>query len=273
MIIDSQVHAYERDHPGRPWRGHSHGMLEATGEQVAAEMDAAGVDAAVLVSMFSVYRYDASYAVSVREAFPSRFALVKPVDFADPAVEEVIDDWARTDGAVGVRIIQLPDAPADAGLSRALAAAARRGLPVNLLSFDRLAEIGALARRFPDCQLIVDHLGLRPAVRPPVPPNLFDRLPEVLALAAFDNIALKISGAGALSSREYPFPDIWDPLWRIFDAFGFERCLWGTDFTRAIALLNYKQAVDAFLDHARFSAGERDTLMGGALQKIYDWRP
>jgi alpha-ketoglutarate-dependent 2,4-dichlorophenoxyacetate dioxygenase len=41
-----------------------------------------------------------------------------------------------------------------------------------------------------------------------------------------------------LSKEPYPFPDIWDPLFRIFDAWGFDRCLWGTDWTRAFAVVH-----------------------------------
>ena len=42
-IIDSQVHAYERDHPGRPWVGTLVGPAEVTGDQMAAAMDEVGV--------------------------------------------------------------------------------------------------------------------------------------------------------------------------------------------------------------------------------------
>src|SRR3954469_10962372 len=61
--LDSQVHAYERNHPGRPWAGVLHGPAEVTGDQMVAAMDAVSVDGAVLVSPFSMYRYDASYAL------------------------------------------------------------------------------------------------------------------------------------------------------------------------------------------------------------------
>ena len=61
-ILDSQVHAYERNHPGRPWIGTLYGPPEVTGDQLVAAMDAVGVDGAILVSPFSMYRYDASYA-------------------------------------------------------------------------------------------------------------------------------------------------------------------------------------------------------------------
>ena len=83
-ILDSQVHAYERNHPGRPWVGTLQGPAEVTGDQMVAAMDAVGVDGAILVSPFSMYRYDASYALEVYAAHPGRFGLVKPVDPTDP---------------------------------------------------------------------------------------------------------------------------------------------------------------------------------------------
>src|SRR5919109_312192 len=101
MTIDAQVHAYERNHPGRPWAGTLHGPAEVTGDQMVDAMDAVGVDGAVLVSPFSMYRYDASYALEVRRALPRRFGLVKPVDPTDPAVAETIAEWKATPGTVG----------------------------------------------------------------------------------------------------------------------------------------------------------------------------
>jgi hypothetical protein len=56
---------------------------------MVAAMDAVSVDGAVLVSPFSMYRYDASYALEVYAAHPNRFRLVKPVDPADAAVVDV----------------------------------------------------------------------------------------------------------------------------------------------------------------------------------------
>src|SRR3954463_7058465 len=93
-IIDSQVHAYERNHPGRPWVGTLVGPAEVTGDHMVAAMDAVGVDGAILVSPFSMYGYDPSYALEVHARHPGRFGLVKPVDATDPAVGEEIAEWA-----------------------------------------------------------------------------------------------------------------------------------------------------------------------------------
>ena len=273
-ILDSQVHAYERNHPGRCWVGTLHGPAEVTGDQMVAAMDEVGVDGAVLVSPFSMYRYDASYALEVYAKHPTRFRLVKPVDPTDPAVADTIAEWKTTKGTVGVRVMlrdELSTDPADPGLNRVLAAAARHSLPVNLLCWGRLEQAGQLAARNPNAQIVTDHVGLQQPFEPPPPPQPFAELPKVLALAAHPNVAIKISGACTLSHEPFPYKDIWDPLGRIFDAFGFDRCLWGTDWTRAVGLLTYKQGVDAFRVTDRLSDGDRAKLMGDSLARIYNW--
>src|SRR5215469_12353900 len=275
-ILDSQLHAYERNHPGRPWVGTLHGPAAVTGDQMVAAMDSVDVDGAVLVSPFSMYRYDASYALEVYHAHPSRFRLVKPVDPTDPAVADTIADWAVTKGTVGIRIMlrdEVSNDPADPGLNRVLAAAARHSLPVNLLCWGRLEQAAHLASRNPNTQLVIDHLGLQQPFEPPPPAAPFAELPRVLALATHPNIAIKISGAGTLAREPFPYNDIWDPLARIFDVFGLDRCLWGTDWTRATGLLTYKQGVDAFLVTDRLSARDRAVLMGESLQRVYKWKP
>ncbi len=275
-IIDSQVHAYERNHPGRPWAGFLHGPAEATGDQMVAAMDEVGVDGAILVSPYAMYRHDARYALEVHASHPGRFGLVKPVNPADPAVDETIAAWKATPGAVGIRILLNADVtgdPADPGIGRVLASAGRHGLPVNLLCWGRLDQARAMAAGHPGTRIVIDHLGLQQPFEPPVPAVPFAQLPELLQLAALDNVVVKISGACTLSREAFPYRDIWDPLWRIFDAFGLERCLWGTDWTRAVLLLTYRQGVDAFRLSERLSDSDRAMLMGEALRRVYNWAP
>jgi len=206
-IIDSQVHAYEANTPKRPWHSVPNWPDHVTGDEMVAAMDKVGVDGAIFISAFSMYRYDASYAVEVQRAHPGRLAIVKPVDPDDPAVADVVADWKKTPGAVGI------------------------------------------------------------------PPQPWNDLAKVLALARRKNAVIKISGACTLSREPYPFPDIWDPLARVFDAWGLDRCLWGTDWTRAFAVVNYEQAVEPFRKTDRLSESERAMLMGGACARAYGWKP
>ncbi len=273
-ILDAQVHAYERNHPGRPWAAVLTGPPEVTGDDMVATMDDVGVDGALLVSAFTMYRYDASYALSVYAAHPTRFRLIKPVDPTDPAVAETIADWAATPGTVAIRLMMRDSAatdPADPGLNHVLATAGRHSLPVNLMCTGRLEQAGQLAVRNPNTRLVIDHLGLQQPHHPPVPAQPWADLPKLLALAVHDNIAVKISGACTLSHEPFPYKDIWDPLGRIFDAFGFGRCMWGTDWTRAVEMLTFRQGVDAFRVTDRLSDTDRAALMGETLQRIYGW--
>lgn len=277
LTIDAQLHCYERDHPGRPWHKALAGPPEVTGDQTVAMMDAADVDGAILVSAYTMYHYDASYALAVRKRHPNRFALIKPVDPADPAVAEIIADWKRTPGTVAVRMLLarsgLAEDAADPGLNRVLAEATRQSLPVNLHIAGRLDQGIELIRRNPDTQIIVDHLGLVQPHEPPLPDEPWADLPQVLTLAKLPNVAIKITGACTLSREPFPYADIWDPVCRIIDAFGLDRCLWGTDWTRAVNFLSFAQGVDAFRVTDRISASDKAKLMGGTLTRIYGWAP
>ena len=120
---------------------------------------------------------------------------------------------------------------------------------------------------------MIDHLGLPQPHEPPPPAEPFADLPKLLTLAGVDNVAVKISGACTLSHEPFPYNDIWDPLFRIFDAFGFDRCMWGTDWTRAVGLLTYEQGIQAFRVTDRLSDSDRALLMGDTLQRVYNWAP
>ena len=163
--------------------------------------------------------------------------------------------------------------PDDPGLNRLFAAGAQAGIPVNVMASGKLPLLRKLARCHPDTQVVIDHVGLAQPFVPPAPPEPFADLANVVSLAELDNVTIKISGACTLSHQPFPYPDIWEPLGKVFDAFGFDRCMWGTDWTRAVRLLTFEQGVESFRVTDQLSDSERSTLMGGTLAKIYNWSP
>ena len=275
-VIDSQIHAYEANTSKRPWHNVPNWPPSATGDEQVAAMDKLGIDGAIFISAFSMYGYDASYAVEVQKKHPGRFAIVKPVNPDDPAVADVIADWKKTPGTVGIRVIKTGEPgrdPSDKNIDRVLREAVRHDFPVNILCWGNLEAGRAVIDRNPDARFILDHLGILQPRTPRAPPNAWADLPKVLDLAKRKNVVIKVSGACTLSHKPYPYTDIWDPLARVFDAWGFERCLWGTDWTRAFAVVNFEQAVKPFLETKRLSDSERAMLMGGACAKAYRWEP
>ena len=273
--IDVQVHSYERNHPGRPWSGTLVGPDEVTGDDMVAAMDAVGVDGALLVSPFSVYSYDPSYALEAYAKHPGKFGLIKPFDPHSETIAEEMAEWTSRLGVVGARVMLVaePFEADDPGVNGILAAGAQAGVPVNVMCSGKLPLLRELARRNPNTQLVIDHLGLAQPFEPPAPPEPFADLDNVLSLAELDNVVIKISGACTLSHQPFPYPDIWEPLRRIFDAYGLDRCMWGTDWTRAVNVLTYEQGVEAFRVTDQLSDAERSVLMGGSLTKIYSWSP
>ena len=203
-----QVHAYEANTPKRPWYRVPNWPAHVTGDEMVAAMDNVGVDGAIFISPFSMYKYDGSYAVEVQRAHPGRFAIVKPVDPDDPAVADVIADWKKTPGTVGIRIIMTREAkrePDDPGLDRILRAAVKHDFPVNVLFWGNVDAGTALVDRHPDTRFIIDHLGiLQPSV-PPAPAQPWADLPKVLELAKRKNAMIKVSGACTLSRDPIPF--------------------------------------------------------------------
>ena len=276
MIIDSQVHAYEANTPKRPWHTVPNWPAHVTGDEMVAAMDKVGVDGAIFISAYSLYRYDASYAVEVQRAHPGRLAIVKPLDPDDTGVAEVVAEWKKTPGAVGIRIMLRKEekrATDDPGLDRIARAAVRYDFPLNILCWDNLDAGIALIDRHPDTRFIIDHLGILQPRVPPAPPEPWASLPRILELARRPNAVIKVSGACTLSHEPFPYNDLWEPLGRIFDAFGFDRCMWGTDWTRAVGLLTYRQGVDAFRITDRLSEGDKRALMGETLRRVYRWSP
>ena len=145
--------------------------------------------------------------------------------------------------------------------------------PVNVLFWGNVDAGAALVDRHPDTRFIVDHLAILQPRVPPAPAQPWADLPKVLELARRPNAVIKVSGACTLSHEPYPFPDIWDPLARVFDAWGFSACLWGTVLDARVRRHRDPAGGRAVLQEAdRLSDSERAMLMGGACAKAYGAR-
>ena len=80
-----------------------------------------------------------------------------------------------------------------------------------------LPKVAEVAQRHPRLKLILDHLG-RPSGGTASQPDLWANLPQVLALARYQNVAMKATGAPSYSGQAYPFRDILDHLHRLYDS-------------------------------------------------------
>jgi predicted TIM-barrel fold metal-dependent hydrolase len=217
---------------------------EAPVERLLAAMDGAGVGRAVLVA---VDRED-DYVPAIRREHAERFAAIAvagpeelgQVDGVDPvaALEGLRAsfefDGLRTGwlGEPGRTLSESPALPA-------LRALAEWGLPLwSYVAPDQLALLLELPELVPGLTVVLNHLGFfpaamrvdaagRPAFDDPIVP---EQVEAVIALSRHPRVVMMISGQYALSGAPYPHPDLDSLLRRSVEAFGAERCMWGSDF-------------------------------------------
>jgi hypothetical protein len=59
---------------------------------------------------------------------------------------------------------------------------------------------------------------------------------------------------------------------RLFDAYGPQRCCWGTDMTNSFAKASYRQRVTQFTEQLDFlSEEDKDWIMGRAILARLGW--
>jgi L-fuconolactonase len=286
-VVDSQVHIWKKDSPDHPWdpeygkggpsaAAHRAKSAEHTVsyEDTIRAMDDADVDAAVIVTTI-LYGWDNSYSLEAARKHPDRFVVMGRVEPFAPGVDDRVRAWKETPGTVGIRVVVTTDPQREQVTSGALepffAAAERQDVPVAIFAPRFLPEIEPIARKHPGLALHLDHVGLPQPPLMPADPDPFERLPTLLALAKYPRVAVKLSAAPTLSLQKFPFADLWPSVHKIIAAFGPERVLWGSDWTRALPVVSYKEQVRAFTETNELDDREKELIMGKSLRTLLRW--
>jgi len=70
----------------------------------------------------------------------------------------------------------------------------------------------------------------------------------------------------------YPFRDMTPHIRRLFDAYGPQRCYWGTDITNSLDKATCRQRITQFTEELKFlSESDKDWIMARALLARLDW--
>lgn len=275
-LVDAQVHIWAADSPSRPWPrvgggvGAAHRPTPVTARETLAVLDAAGVSRAVLVPpSWEGDRNHLAWAAAARH--PDRLAVMGRIRLDGPANAALLDGWRERPGSLGVRLTLHRDPWraqfADGELDWFWKAASAAALPVMVYAPGMSAALGEVARRFPDLSLIIDHLAVPVDAKAP---EAFAHLADLLALARNPRVAVKATALPCHSRLPYPFPDLHEPLARIFDAFGPRRVFWGSDWTRLPC--GYEENVELFISALPFlTADDLRWVMGEAVLEWLGW--
>jgi len=284
VIVDSQIHLWPANTPERPWLAGGKPQLPEpfTIERIVPLMDSAGVDRVVIVPPVSLEGERIDYAQEAVKRYPGRFAIMARVALDKPDRASRLATWRDQAGVLGVR---LNFAGREAGwLTDGTAdwfwpAAERSGLPVMFLTSGQTSLFARIAERYPQLTLIIDHMGVGADLRPrpgssqSVGDNVVpDAIAQAAALAKYPNVSVKLTSVPLISTEHYPFRDVIPHIHRLFDAYGPERCHWGTDVTNSFARATYRQRVTQFTEELPFlTESDKDWIMGRAILARLRW--
>jgi L-fuconolactonase len=264
--VDAQVHIWEH---GIPPSNHRQSPLTAEG--LIEEMRSAGVDKAVLIPpLWDPNGND--YSVKVAARYPEKFAVMGLVNLQAPMEPNELRTWLDSHRMLGVRI-SFNNPVLRAKLTSGLAdwlwqSAEAAGVPVMILAPQLSALLGMVARRHPALKIVVDHMAIPRGMKAPA---AFQHLPELIALAKYENVAVKMGGVPNYAQMEpYPYPSLLGYVRQVIEAYGPMRCFWASDLSRLHG--PYSECVSMFRDGLDWlNSDERAAIMGRGIGQWLRW--
>ena len=270
MIIDTHAHIYSDNEQAYPPIEGPLRPPSGTGstEHLRQEMDASGVDRAVLIQTSTFYRWDNRFLRDTSASTRDWAAGVCTLDPDDPHGPDLLFALAQRSNVKGMRSVTAGNGRYDhPGVRRLWAEAARLGIVINALVPLQLSyELATLVEDHPNLPVVLDHC-LSLAAGPQ-----FDATVEtVVELARYPNVHAKLTFVPTGSAERYPFRDMHEALRRIVHAYGPERCVWGSDFPVELwcPKVSFKGHLDLFRGELGLSEGEQAAILGGTDERLW----
>jgi predicted TIM-barrel fold metal-dependent hydrolase len=283
QIIDSQVHLWEAHRADRPWPPEQigkpfvaaknavpHRQEPLSAEEFLGVMDATGVARAIIVPPSPLGDSNAT-ALDAAARYPSRFAVMGRLDPTRPDALAQLEHWREQPNMLGIRMTfhrpQWHTWLQDPQFDPFWSTCARLQIPLSFLAFGLLPQVGDLARRHPDLSITIDHLGRTSGL---FDDACFADLAILLDLAQFPGIAVKMTSLPCYTTEPYPYANLKPYLRRVFDAFGPQRLMWGSDYTRLPS--TYRECLDHVNSTLDFlNQEDKQWIMGKTASTIMRW--
>ncbi|CAL1691787.1 hypothetical protein MMB232_01942 [Brevundimonas subvibrioides] len=238
-IIDAQIH---NPSPQKPFdEDVSDAMKLAIGVELAREaINSVRVDKAVVFA-------SAEFNEAAVARYPELFGAVLVMDHTAEDLDERMAAFKASPGMLGLRTLPTNYGPVRVDPTRALtlnetflgggfdrywALAEKHDLPMFFSAHDFASAVAPVAERHPDLTIIIDHFGITQSLRTDIEGDRWRALPGLLEMARYPNVYVKCCGTPLVSREPYPYADVWPHFHKILKAFGPERCMWASDYTR-----------------------------------------
>ncbi|MBI2506028.1 MAG: amidohydrolase [Candidatus Latescibacteria bacterium] len=267
-IVDPHVHIWKND-LAYPWAPETTNppAEDRTPEMLLEAMAVGGVEKTVLVQVI-YYRWDNSYVADAIARYPDKFMAVGRVNPLDPAAPDHLSRWVEEKGIHGVRLSPSTDALGDwfrgPLMPPIFARAQELKVPFLLLtSPSRLADLVPLLEKHPDLDVVIDHMAdCRPGDQ--------EGRRLLMALARYPRVYVKISHTWSLSGESYPWKDTHGLVEEVYQSFGPQRIMWGTDWPMCLAKAPYTQPLSVVRDEMKFIAPQDlEWVLGKTALKLW----
>ena len=270
LIIDCHAHIYGEDEQKYPTIENPYRPPEGTGTvaHLKREMDAAGVRYVTAIQTSTFYRFDNRFtADSSRDnrEFGAVVCTLNPDDRASPAM---LRKYAEDYNVRGMRSIPAASGKLDdPGVAALWSTAEELGIVINVLvNADKQVEIETLVDRHPKLNVVIDHCLNIKAV-----PTAAPTVKAMQALAELPTLHAKLSFIPTGTAEEYPFRDMHEPCHAVIEAFGPQRCVWGSDFPCELWCPNvsYADHLKLFTHELGLSDSAQRAILGETPKRLW----
>ncbi len=272
LIIDCHAHVYSPDeeryqptqNPLRvPGGG---GSIEDLGK-ISRDNGVAAVRA---VQTVSFYGYDNRYLCDVARTHPDWVSGVCTLDPDDPHSPGYLQQFVHESRVESLRSIPGRSRTTfnDQAVRRLWREASDLGITVDLFLMDLKWVEGAvkLLQEFSDLTVAFCHcMDLKPG------PAYAKTLDQVLRLARFKNLYAKVDFISTGTERGYPGDDLQSAALQIIEAYGSERCVWGSNYPNQLwtPKLTYAEHLRIFKEALPLSSRARADVLGETARRLW----
>lgn len=241
-----------------------------TTEELLALARPLGVRRVVLIAHTQYYVYDNSYMTDSAKAHPGVFSVVGALDHTLPHVADRMRK-NLADHIRSYRIASWRDPKSwleGPGMAEMWKTGAEERISMGLLlNPENLPQVDRMCEKFPDTPVVIDHFG-RVGIDGEIRKGDLDNL---CRLARHKHVHVKISAYYALGKKQPPYLDLVPMIRRVLEAYGPERCMWGSDAPyQIVPPHSYKASLELVTRHLDFlSDGDRNRLLRTTAEKVY----
>ena len=273
MTIDSHQHFWKFDPIRDSWITDEMSVIQKNfyPKDLQPVLQANGIDACVVVQADQSIE-ETKFLLDLANNNDFIKAVVGWIDLQADDIDEQLANWKSEKKLAGFRHVLQAEPDVEYMLRpnflRGIFALKKHGFTYDILIFPKhLPFTQKFVAHFPDQPFVLDHIA-----KPYIKAGLIDDWKkEIESLAKFENVHCKVSGIITEADwKNWTYEQIKPYLDVVFEAFGTNRIMFGSDFPVCLLAGEYTQVKDIIETYTtHFLASEKSKIFGENAAKFY----